>query len=301
MEKTEKGLRMGPTVQQGGVQTIQQSIYLIHDNPCGVNPILLGKLGSTNLTAEEFIEYLNTIILDEFTQSVRMGVLAAVQNYGNDPSVANHLAYLKALTNYARACAFRMLSLPPVPGYTYHFSLYDPSGAMIWDSYTPNLFVYKETGGVLSYSKVNLIANGFTGGGAGKTDIFQINERPYLLPYVNVISGTPAEDLTNSRTLMASQFLNNAYAQAECTISVSSLLIDQANTRVYNKRQFGLGIRQVQVPDTSAGKNPYIDYRRGFSYYTTYLTRFGLNPTDPDKRSFFEFMFLRLGLVQFDK
>ncbi len=31
----QMGIRMAPTVQQGGGSTIQQSIYLSHNNPCG--------------------------------------------------------------------------------------------------------------------------------------------------------------------------------------------------------------------------------------------------------------------------
>ena len=300
MEATEKGLRMGPTVQQGGVQTIQQSIYLIHDNPCGINPILTGRLGSTGLTALEFMDLLNEILLDETAAKARMGIVVAIQEYGKFPTKTNHLKYLKSLTTYARACALKMLQLPPVPGYNYHLSLYDPSGAMIWDSYTPNLFVYQEDGsGNLSYTNVRLVSPSPYGVGVLTTEIFQINEKPNIVPYVSLNTGTATQILT-AQTLMASQFLTNNYSQAENTIAVASLLNDQANTRVYNKRQFGLGIRQIQVPDTRAGKNPYLDVRRGVGYYTNYLTRFGLNPLDPAKRSFFEFMFLRLGLEQFD-
>lgn len=306
MEQHEKGLRMGPTVQQGGVQTIQQSIYLIHDNPCGINPILTGRLGSTGITAIEFIELLNSILVDELTQQARLGVVAAVQAYGADPSEANHLAYLKALTTYARACALIMLGLPPVEGYTYHLSLYDPSGAMIWDSYTPNLFVYKEnTDGSLSYSTVKLLtafpfASPLNPSGYD-VPVFQINERPYLIPFVNINPTNPAfaEQKQNAQFLMGSQFLTNALAQSENIVSISSLLIDQANTRVYNKRQFGIGIRQIQAPNPTAS-NPYISYKRGFGYYVNYLSRFGLFPLDPNRRAFFEFMFIRLGLEQFD-
>lgn len=304
METHEKGLRFGPTVQQGGVQTIQQSIYLIHDNPCGINPILTGRLGSTGITALEFIELLNSILTNEFTQQVRLGVVQAIQVYGADPSEANHLAYLKALTDYARSCALIMLDLPPVEGYNYHLSLYDPSGAMIWDSYTPNLFVYDEdAGGNLSYRTIRLAAQfpyatPFPNPTGTQTQIFQINERPFILPYISTTLGS-TQQKEDAKQLLGSQFLQNALAQSENIVSISSLLIDQANTRVYNKRQFGIGIRQIQVPDTSK-TNPLVSYKRGFGYYVTYLTRFGLFPLDPNRRAFFEFMFLRLGLEQFD-
>lgn len=296
MESHTKGLRFGPTVQQGGVQTIQQAIYLIHDNPCGINQILLGKLGSTNLSALELIDYLNAILLDDFAQEVRLGVVQAVQNYGEEPTAANHLNYLKSLTDYARSCAQAMLGLPPVEGYIYHLSLYDPSGAMIWDSYTPNLFVYKTDGsGNLSYNEVELlVANPY--GLGGTTQIFQINERPNLIPYLRV-SGGSTPDL--AKTVLASQFINSAMPQAENIISISSLLIDPANTRVYNKRQFGIGLRQIQVVDPSSGS--LLSFKRGFGYYVNYLTRFTLNPQDAANRSLFEFMFIRLGLEQFDQ
>lgn len=35
--------RIGPTTQQGGTQTIQQSIYISHDNPCGITRMLDNK------------------------------------------------------------------------------------------------------------------------------------------------------------------------------------------------------------------------------------------------------------------
>lgn len=296
METTGKGLRMGPTVQQGGVQTIQQAIYLIHDNPCGINQILTGKLGSTGINALQFMEMLNMILVDDFVQEVRLGVVQAVQAYGADPSFANHLAYLKALTNYARSCAQVMLDLPPIEGYIYHLSLYDPSGAMIWDSYTPNLFVYEEdVNGNLSYTQVELTLLNPYAPANSKVQIFQINERPYLIPYVRVTGGTTP---ILGQTLLASQFINSALPQAENTVAISSLLIDPANTRVYNKRQFGIGTRQIQVVDPSAGS--LLSFKRGFGYYVNYLTRFTLNPLDPNKRSLWEFMFIRLGLEQFD-
>lgn len=40
-------LRIAPTTQQGGTQTIQQSIYLTHNNPCGANLLIFQEMGLT--------------------------------------------------------------------------------------------------------------------------------------------------------------------------------------------------------------------------------------------------------------
>lgn len=298
MERPEKGVRIAPTIQQGGVQTIQQSIYLIHDNPCGINPILMGKLGNTEISVLDFIERMDTILNNPDVIQGFYGILARINAYAGDPSRENHLRYIKALVQYAQLCALAMLELPPIDGYNYHLSVYDVSGAMIWDSYTPNLLLYQEDGsGNLSYSTVKLAAvNPYAPNQS--VEIFQINEKPYLIPYISLTTGTPTER-SNAQLLMASQFLTNSYAQAENTVSVASLLIDQANTRVYNKRQFGIGSRQIQAPDITA-PNPLLTSKRGFGFYISYLSRLIQNIQNVEKRSLFEFIVIRLGIEQFD-
>lgn len=298
MERPEKGIRIAPTIQQGGVQTIQQSIYLIHDNPCGINPILTGDIGSTGISILDFVELLDTILNDPDVLQGYYGVLLRINAYASDPSRENHILYIKALVQYSQLCALAMLQLPPIDGYNYHLSVYDVSGAMIWDSYTPNLLLYQdELDGSVSYSTVKLsLTNPYAPNQS--VEIFQINEKPYLIPYISLSTGTTTER-ANAQLLMASQFLKNNYAQAESTVSVASLLIDQANTRVYNKRFFGIGSRQIQAPDTSAA-NPLLTSRRGFGFYISYLSRLLQNIQDIENRSLFEFIVIRLGIEQFD-
>lgn len=292
METHPLGIRIGPTVQQGGVQTIQQSIYLNHNNPCGINFTLgSGKVGTTGISALTLIDYLNLILIDDTAQEIRAQVVNAMNIYSNDVTEQNYLRFLKLLVNWAQACANVMPSLPPIEGYNYVFSLYDPLGTMIWDSHTPELIIYKEDpSGNLSFTEVDLQPGCPFG---TSVQIYQINERPYFLPYIRISGGTT--DATG-KLLLQSQFLTNQYAQAENTLSVGSLLIDNQNTRVYIRKQFGIGVRQIQVMDQNA---PTLGTtKRGTGYYVNFLSRFNIFQQDPTKRSLFDFIFVRLGLEQ---
>lgn len=292
MEHHSSGLRLGPTVQQGGVQTIQQSIYLNHNNPCGINFTLgSGKIGTTGINALELIEYLNFILSNETTQEIRATITKAGEVYSETPTEANFLIFIKSLVDYAQSCASLIPDLPPIEGYNYVFSVYDPLGSMIWDSHTPDLIIYKKDGaGNLSFQELDLLP----GCPYGTTvQIYQIDQRPFFLPYIRIAGGS-TPDL--GKTFLQSQFLNNNYAQAENTLSVGSLLIDNQNTRVYIKKQFGIGVRQIQVMDPS---NPDLGKtRRGFGYYVNYLSRFNINQQNPRTRSLLDFIFVRLGLEQ---
>lgn len=289
MEEHQSGIRIGPTVQQGGVQTIQQSIYLNHNNPCGINFTLgSGKIGTTGISALELIEYLNLILINETTQELRRKIVAATQLYSVETTEDNFLKFIHACVAYAKSCASIIPDLPQIEGYTYVLSMYDPLGCMIWDSHTPDLNVTKTDGsGNLTWQTVDLIPGCPFG---ASVEVYQINETPYYLSYVRVSGGT-TDDI--GKMLLESQFLTNAYAQAENTLSVGSLLIDNQNTRVYIKKQFGIGVRQAQQPVLSNGSK-----KRGMGYYVNYLSRFNLNQENPRTRSLFDFIFIRLGLEQ---
>lgn len=50
--RIQNEFRIAPTTQQGGTQTIQQSIYLTHHNPCGANLLMFIEMGLTNRLSE---------------------------------------------------------------------------------------------------------------------------------------------------------------------------------------------------------------------------------------------------------
>lgn len=57
-----KTLRICPTTQQGGTQTIQQSIYLTHNNPCGANKLIFQTMGLTQIRYIDLKNYLDEIL-----------------------------------------------------------------------------------------------------------------------------------------------------------------------------------------------------------------------------------------------
>ena len=57
--------RVCPTLQQGGTQTIQQSIYLTHDNPCGLNKLIFQEMGYTQIRYIDLKNYLDAILGSE--------------------------------------------------------------------------------------------------------------------------------------------------------------------------------------------------------------------------------------------
>lgn len=57
-----KTLRICPSTQQGGTQTIQQSIYLTHNNPCGLNTLIFQKMGLTSIRYVDLKNYLDAML-----------------------------------------------------------------------------------------------------------------------------------------------------------------------------------------------------------------------------------------------
>lgn len=205
--------------------------------------------------------------------------------------IKNYLRFLKAMVNYAKSCAAILPQFPPVEDYTYVFCIYDISGSMIWDSHTPDLLIYKEDSlGNLSYQKLDLLNCPF----GSSVSIFQLDQRPYFLPYIRTSGGTTDE---LAKMFLRSQFVKSALDQAENILSIGSFLIDNQNTRNYSKPRFGIGNRLIQVMDPD---NPDLtETRRGQGFYVTYNSRIvtRLKPTD---RNSFGFMTLRLGLEKYN-
>lgn len=156
---------IAPVPLQGGVQTIQQSIYLTHGSPCGFNPWLETRVGDTELTYNDMANVLQEGINKTNNIQALKTLQTAVAAINDDPSEDNVLIYLEAFYNYGLTVWETTFKDFQIDGYTTAFSCYEANGTTIFDSkptsnpelddefYPP---IYR-SGGVLRYSEVTLI------------------------------------------------------------------------------------------------------------------------------------------------
>jgi len=159
-------MRIAPVPLQGGVQTIQQSIYLTHENPCGFGQFFTSPMGDTGLTYNEFADILQEglnrpeiqVIYDRLRQSI-----AAVNE---DPSEIHVLQYLEEFFTYGRTLWEDVFSELQVEGYRPVFSCYEANGTTIFDSDVVNTNLsypkyipptYRDESGDLQYTELILV------------------------------------------------------------------------------------------------------------------------------------------------
>ena len=114
-------MRIAPAPQQGGTQTIQQTINLTHDNPCGYNPVFELVMGDTGITYEEFASTLNSLFLLSSTNEALYLYIDALKEQMADPSETNEQKAILALYNYGLSIRDNA-NLQDVPGYEYIYS-----------------------------------------------------------------------------------------------------------------------------------------------------------------------------------
>jgi len=156
-----------PIPLQGGVQTIQQSIYLTHNNPCGFNPWLATVAGDTGFTFNDMANLLQDgINLNECLDALsRLQQAVAIIN--SDPSQSNVLEYLDAFFTYGFTIWDKAFKDLKIDGYRTAFSCYEANGTTIFDSEanpaippTNNEFlspVYRDPSGNLNFTEITLI------------------------------------------------------------------------------------------------------------------------------------------------
>ena len=285
------GLRFGPTVQQGGTGTIQQSIYLTHNNPCGVNLLIYEKIGATEITYFQLKEFLDAMLRTEEVQNKFEALRYAGTDFLFDPTEQNQLKYLYQAMEWGKSL-FQNRPDQDYEGYQWRVSVFDYNGVMIWDSFSPELEIVKKSGDIYQFEILDLVTQFYS-----NTPPFPVRvvDNPFLPPGKTTIQlygicNNPAyssfldPNVEISEITVRSSFLVNQVALPESIMSISSLLTDPANTRVFGVTKYGFSSRQ------NTFNSAYIGYH--CVYLNDIKTIGDNNPT------LIETMFVRLSLEQ---
>ena len=278
-------LRMCPTIQQGGTQTIQQSIYITHDNPCGINRLVFQGMGFSGIRYIDLKNYLDEILGAEEMRLLFEQVRIDGTDFINNPlDVQKQNKYLYSLSQWAEA-GLGNLPIPPnyYTGYEFSFSVYDGSGSQIFGSNTPTLKIISKTGNVYTRNTVSLISNEqlqFNVNGPTTLPLYKMCNNYVLLPYLNI---------SDSQSLAAknSDFVINQLALPETIMAVSSLLVDSANTRTFGVPKYGFSNRSNQL---QVG---------GIAYYCAHIIDINTMPDEDGNTTLIESVFARLALEEF--
>lgn len=277
-----KHLRMAPTIQQGGTQTIQQSIYITHDNPCGINKLIFQKMGFTGIRYIDLKNYLDAILASEEMKLLFEQVRTDGTDFIYHPlDVQKQNKYLYSTSQWAEA---GISNLPVSPtfytGYEFSFSVYDGSGSLIYSSNTPSLKIITDNGGTYTRNTVSLISTAqFNTNGPTTLQLYKMCNNYILLPYLNVAN---AQSLATKN----SDFVINQLALPETIMAIASLLVDSANTRTFGVPKYGFSNRSDQLQ------------KGGIAYYCTQFINIFTVPDKDGNTTLIESIFARLALVE---
>lgn len=240
-----KTLRIAPTTQQGGTQTIQQSIYLTHNNPCGANLLIFQEMGLTGIRYIDLKNYVDEILASEemiilFQQVREMGTI-----YIQEPDNAQKTyAYLYAIQQWAQA-SLNNLPLPVdyYPGYRFRINVYDASGTVFYDSFAPNVKIVAidpltelYTLGVVKILPSNPYYN------IDRTSVYKISTNYSQVPFIDIVA-EPSGIFMWGFAVILSNFSVNQASCPETVMAISSLLVDSANTRAFGIPKYGFSAR----------------------------------------------------------
>jgi len=234
--------RVCPTLQQGGTQTIQQSIYLTHDNPCGANLLMFEEMGYTQIRYVDLKNYLDQVLASEpmklLFEEIR---LRGTEYILNPDNTTLYLKYLLALSNWAEA-GFANLPIPPnyFKGYYMKFSVYDASGAAIYDSDFPFIkIVAVSPSGTISKTTVRVYLP--PSYNVQTASVYKICNNFTKLPWVR--DNIPGNSTKIEDYIQYSDFYTNQMTLPESIMATASLLIDSANTRTFGIPTYGFSDR----------------------------------------------------------
>lgn len=233
-----KSLRIAPTTQQGGTQTIQQSIYLTHNNPCGANTLIFQKMGLTQIRYIDLKNYMNEILQSEEMTLLFEKIRILGTEYIYNPSdLQKNYAFLYAIQQWGQA-SIQNLSVPVnyYKGYNFRLNVFDGSGSILYDSYYPDVKVveYDETTGLYSLSRIDFLPSCYPFIEFDKTvEIYKIDVNNDKIPFIGF----------DYLPLLFSNFPRNQNSTPEATMAIASLLVDSANTRSFGIPKFGFSAR----------------------------------------------------------
>lgn len=238
-------LRICPTTQQGGTQTIQQAIYLTHDNPCGANLLIFQEMGLTGIRYIDMKNYLDAIVGSEEMRALFEDIRIAATTYISEPDNTQYYRrYLYTIMKWSqRAMANLPVSENYYTGYTFRVDTYDASGTCYYDSFYPILEIIKYSSSLDLYDlgSVPILPSQAKSNRAGLGPLYKLTSVPRNIPFINDRS------LVGYAALL-SNFLYNQSSNTETQMAVASLLIDSANTRTFGIPKYGFSARQNVSP-----------------------------------------------------
>lgn len=238
-------LRICPTTQQGGTQTIQQAIYLTHDNPCGANLLIFQEMGLTGIRYIDMKNYLDAIVGSEEMRALFEDIRIAATTYISKPDdTQNYRRYLYTIMKWSQ----RAMANLPVPenyytGYRFRVDTYDASGTCYYDSFYPILEIikYSSSLGLYDLATIPILPSQPKSNRTGLGPLYKLTSVPRNIPFIN--------DLTVvGFSALLSNFLYNQSSNTETQMAVASLLIDSANTRTFGIPKYGFSARQNISP-----------------------------------------------------
>lgn len=242
------GIRSIP--QTGGTSTTQQAIYLVHGSPCGINPFLLNKVGTTNITYIDMNNTLSSAI--SASQDAFLPLIEAFDQIQADPSEQNFYRLYKRYYEFGLEI-WGHLSGFVQDGYTTTLTLYDEDGRTFFDSKLEGWFPVAGSGPfvpvVLTLVPTVISIPGPLGTyylnptGSDTADFYNISKTPSYWPYI--VSIVNPQTGRNQSDILNSGFLLNQAQMFESLMASASLLVDTANTRFYNAIGSGFSARPV--------------------------------------------------------
>jgi hypothetical protein len=232
-----KTLRICPSTQQGGTQTIQQSIYLTHNNPCGLNKLIFQEMGLTSIRYIDLKNYLDAILDADEMISLFQIVREKGTYYINHPEdTQSNYAYLYAVQEWAQA-SLRNLPVPEdyYRGYRFRINVFDAAGSLYYDSYYPTVKIvgYNESTELYNLIQVEMLPLFPFIQYQPYTDIYKLDVNSNQLAFIGF----------KAIAMLFSNFPRNQNSTPEVVMSVASLLVDSANTRAFGIPKYGFSAR----------------------------------------------------------
>jgi hypothetical protein len=275
-------LRVAPVCQQGGTQTMQQAIYLTHNNPCGANQLIFQEMGLTQIRYIDLKIYLDQILSNPEVRALFEQVQIDGTEYINNPDTEPILLkYLNSLSLWAQS-GYYNLPIPETkfPGYRLKFSVYDASGNAIFDSFFPSLVItYEISPGIYALEGVPLTTpNPYFQSG---TTLYKLAIQRNLLAYIDIATYYPIGINT-----VFSDFMINQVMFPETIMATASLLIDTANARAFGIPKYGFSARSNQ------------NWFGGIGYHCAHFIEIRTTPDENGQTTLIETLFARLSLEE---
>lgn len=274
-------LRIAPTTQQGGTQTIQQSIYLTHNNPCGANLLIFQEMGATQIRYIDLKNYLDTIVKSDAMSALFEQIRIAGTEYINTIPYNTQL-YNKYIASICSWAAEAMANLPVpedyYPGYLFRVNVYDGSGTTLFDSYYPHLraMVQKPNGTYGTQEVPILPSNPYYW-------IYQIGTykmaTAFQVPFIDQFAQIGFE-------LILSNFRLVQTTTQETVMAIASLLVDSANTRSFGIPRYGFSARVSTSPFA------------GMTYNCAHFIDIRSTPDENGQTTLIDSIFFRLSLEE---